>query len=491
VNRNTPWRTTRGNRLLALASGDSDWYRIRNATASMRAQIHIYDEIGFLGKTAHEFIRDLESIDGPIDLHLNSPGGEVFDGIAIYNTLLAREEVDVYIDGIAASIASVIAMAGRNVYIAPSAQFMVHNAFAMACGDASDMREMADRLDANTLNVAGIYAARTGKPADHWLKLMDRETWFMGQEAVDAGLADKVVHSARSVGAVGSRFDLSALHRGDMAARAASPDNAARHAYHGHFDIHHEPMTGTHTHNHACFGYDDGDDGIHDHSHTHSNDATHEHGHMSHDHMHDGHEHPHSHAHNAGEADSYGHAYNAMNGIGGGSHGHMHTHHDLGGSSDPDNDNDNDSTYQGDTDHGYWAHTGPGLLGASTPESANPAEILVGNRAQGSGISNSEKYSQADRDRMAKNGQAMPDGSYPIADAEDLSNAIHAVGRGKNNPHSAIRRHIIKRAKALGRSSEIPEGWSDSGSSEGASDHSETKLYNDADAAAFVSALKG
>lgn len=468
MNRNTPWRTTRGNRLLALASGNNDWYRIRNATASARAQIHIYDEIGFMGKTAQEFIRDLEEIEGPIDLHLNSPGGEVFDGVAIYNTLLARDGVDVYIDGIAASIASVIAMAGENVYISPSAQFMVHNAFAMACGDAEDMREMANRLESNTANIAKIYAARTGQTAEHWLKLMDQETWFVGQEAVDAGLADKVVQSGRSSGGTKVNFDITALQRGQMAARAGgggggegNPENAARVPYHGHFDIQHPPMTGTHAHNHAEFGFGDGDDGIHHHPHTHAGDAHHSHEHMSHAHPHSADLH-HEHAHPAGHE----HYDNAD---------HTHTHHRY----DPDNDGDDDSTAAGDTDHDYVLPNG------------KPGPKASGAMCFSEATFYNKDYSEDDRKKMAKAGHAMPDGSYPIADAEDLDNAIHAVGRGKNNSHDAIRKHIIKRAKALGLSSKIPESWSESGSSSGASDHSGTHLYNDSDAAAFVSALRG
>ena len=74
-----------------------------------------------------------------------------------------------------------------------------------------------------------------------------------------------------------------------------------------------------------------------------------------------------------------------------------------------------------------------------------------------------EKYSTDDRKRMSKSGQAMPDGSYPIADAEDLDNAIHAVGRGGAD-HDAIRRHIIQRAKALGLSERIPDNWNSDGS---------------------------
>jgi len=467
------WREARG-RTLALASTKKDWYSIKNAVATgTRSQVHIYDEIGFMGKTAHDFIQDLSDIEGPIDLHLNSGGGEVFDGVAIYNTLLAREDVDVYIDGIAASIASVIAMAGDHVYIAPTGQLMIHNAFAMACGDATDLREMANQLERNTANIATIYAARTGKPAEHWLALMDKESWFTGQEAVDAGLADDVIPTK----AVVAKYDLALPPKvNKMAAAlvggagkpgdtAESPENAAHHPYHGHFDIHHEPMTGTHSHNHAEFGFGDGDDGIHAHSHTHDGDAHHSHEHMSHSHSH-GRDAHHDHAHDAGSEH-----YDTTE--------HTHTHHAY----DPDHDGDNDATAAGDTDHDYVRADGsPGPKAM-----CRWGHSLVNGVHAESFIFGKDKYTQAERDAMAKDGRAMPDGSYPIDDAEDLSNAIHAVGRGKNNSHDDIRKHIIKRAKALGKSSEIPEGWSSSGSS----DSTTTQLFNDSDAIAFVSALRG
>jgi ATP-dependent protease ClpP protease subunit len=84
MNHNTPWRTTRGNRIVALAQGHNDWYKIKNLTDGP-AQLSIYDEIGFFGITAHDLISDLADVAGPIDVHLNSPGGEVNDGLAIYN----------------------------------------------------------------------------------------------------------------------------------------------------------------------------------------------------------------------------------------------------------------------------------------------------------------------------------------------------------------------------------------------------------------------
>ncbi len=192
--RNTPWRTAR--RPMALHQpGNNDWYRIRNQHNGGPTQLHIYDEIGYFGVSANDLVRDLADVDGPLEVHLNSPGGEVFDGIAIYNALMARKDVTVVIDGIAASIASVIAMAGNPVLVARQATMMVHDGFGMAIGNAADMREMAELLDRTSNNIASIYADHTGKTQDYWRQIMQTETWYNGQEAIDAGLADRFVDS--------------------------------------------------------------------------------------------------------------------------------------------------------------------------------------------------------------------------------------------------------------------------------------------------------
>lgn len=225
MNGNTPWRTTRGTRLMAFA--ETKWYRINNL-ADGPTQLYIYDEIGFSGITANDLIADMAGVAGPIDVRLNSPGGEVNDGLAIYNFLMAREGVNIYVDGIAASIASVIAMAGDKVFIAPSAQMMVHNPFSGMIGDADDFRAMADQLDENRDNIANIYAARTGKPVNHWSKVMKNTGWYRGQEAIDAGLADELTElKAKGKGGVAASamavtFDLSAYKSRRVAARATT-----------------------------------------------------------------------------------------------------------------------------------------------------------------------------------------------------------------------------------------------------------------------------
>lgn len=188
-----PFRTTR--RLMNLREGRNDWYSIK-ALAGGPTQINIYDEIGYFGVTAKDFVTDLASVTGDIDLHLATPGGEVFDGLAIYNALKQHDGlVKVTVDSLAASIGSVIAMAADpgNLLIAKTASVMIHDGFGLAIGNAADMREMAGLLDKQSGNIAGIYADRTGQPADQWRAAMLAETWYVGQEAVDAGLADFVL----------------------------------------------------------------------------------------------------------------------------------------------------------------------------------------------------------------------------------------------------------------------------------------------------------
>ena len=172
-----------------------DWYAITNK-GDKTATVRIYDAIGgWLGTSAADFAQELADLDvDTIDLRLNSPGGSVFDGVAIHNALLThRARVDVTVDGVAASIASVIAMAGDSVTLGRGTRLMIHNPSGLVIGQARDMREIANLLDELAKDIAGFYAARAGKDVAHWLALMDVETWYSAQEAVDAGLADGVL----------------------------------------------------------------------------------------------------------------------------------------------------------------------------------------------------------------------------------------------------------------------------------------------------------
>jgi ATP-dependent Clp endopeptidase proteolytic subunit ClpP len=207
-----------------LRQGREDWYRITNAVGDAPAVVHVYDEIGYWGVTASDFVRELSALNvSAIDLHINSPGGEIFDGIAIANALRAhRATVTTYVDSLAASIASVIAMAGDRIVMAPNSQMMIHDGSGFCIGDAADMREMADLLDRQSDNIASVYANRAGGTVEEWRALMTAETWYTAEEAVEAGLADEVSSTRTSADDNSSQnsWDLSVF---TYAGRAAAP----------------------------------------------------------------------------------------------------------------------------------------------------------------------------------------------------------------------------------------------------------------------------
>ncbi|MCG6493431.1 head maturation protease, ClpP-related [Kitasatospora sp. A2-31] len=177
-----------------LREGRTDWYRITNSIGGGTATVHIYDEIGYWGVTASDFVRELSAVNASlIEVHINSPGGEIFDGIAIANALRAHPaNVVTYVDSLAASIASVIALAGDRVVMAPNSQMMIHDGSGICLGNAADMREMAELLDRQSDNIAEVYAAKAGGTVEEWRALMTAETWYTAAEAVAAGLADEL-----------------------------------------------------------------------------------------------------------------------------------------------------------------------------------------------------------------------------------------------------------------------------------------------------------
>lgn len=184
------------------------------ATAPTEAEILIYEDVGdsfFGGVTAKQFASDLAGL-GPvktINLRIASLGGDVNEGLAIYRRLVDHPaNVIAHIDGFAASIASVIAMAGNEIRIAEASALMIHDAWAYTAGNAKDLRSLADRLDATSGAIADVYVARTGKPLDQVKAWMADETWFYGQEAVDAGFATSVVENMK----IAARYN-AALHK--------------------------------------------------------------------------------------------------------------------------------------------------------------------------------------------------------------------------------------------------------------------------------------
>ncbi|MFD8866018.1 head maturation protease, ClpP-related [Streptomyces sp. NPDC059590] len=180
----------------SLRQGRNDWYKIKNLGGGS-AEVVIYDEIGYWGVTAEDFMAELRGLDvGEITLRVNSPGGEIFDGIAIHNLLRShRAHVTTHVDSLAASIASVIALAGDRVVMQPHSQMMIHDGSGLVIGNAADMREMAELLDRQSDNIAAVYAEKSGGTVAEWRERMLAETWYSAQEAVEAGLADEVAPS--------------------------------------------------------------------------------------------------------------------------------------------------------------------------------------------------------------------------------------------------------------------------------------------------------
>lgn len=168
--------------------------------------IDLYDEIGYWGTNARSFRSRLKDASGDITLRINSPGGDVFDGIAIYNDLLAYDgKVKVEVVGLAASIASIIAMAGDEITIADNAMFMIHNAWTIGIGNRHDMADVAAVLTKIDDALARTYAARTTTGIRAIKQMMDDETWLTAKEAKEAGFATAVGVSAEPK----ARFDLS------------------------------------------------------------------------------------------------------------------------------------------------------------------------------------------------------------------------------------------------------------------------------------------
>lgn len=185
----------------ALGVEARSWYRITNAASPDEAEVMLYDEVGgWYGATADQFIADLRGVTAPnLRVRINSPGGSVFEGIAIANALRSHPaNVVIQVDGIAASIASVIAMAGDRIEMAPNTMMMIHDASGVCLGNAADMEEMAELLDLISDNIADAYAARAGGTRDEWRARMRAETWYLPDDAVENGLADEAITTPKA-----------------------------------------------------------------------------------------------------------------------------------------------------------------------------------------------------------------------------------------------------------------------------------------------------
>lgn len=177
------------------------WYSI-NAKADS-AEILIYDVIGedFWGNGvgAKKFVEDLNQVKASqINVRINSPGGDVYEGNAIYNALrMHKAKINVQIDGIAASIASVIAMAGDKIQIAENAMIMIHNPWTFALGNAAELRKVADTLDKAQITLLSSYKNKTGLTDDDLVPMLDAETWLTAKEALSYGFVDEILEPVK------------------------------------------------------------------------------------------------------------------------------------------------------------------------------------------------------------------------------------------------------------------------------------------------------
>lgn len=202
--------------------------QFRAATKDTTLELLCYDYIGAnwdgSGVTAANFaaaIKDAGDF-STIRLRINSPGGDAFEGVAIFNLLRAQgKTIEVYIDGLAASSASIIAMAGDTISIGENAMVMIHNAWSIAIGDATEMRKTADLLDKVSASIAQTYVTRTGNSAEDVKAMMDAETWLSAEECVEKNFADSIQNQSEEdeaqARALAGRFNLSRFRKAPAA----------------------------------------------------------------------------------------------------------------------------------------------------------------------------------------------------------------------------------------------------------------------------------
>ena len=201
----------------------NSWYTIRARASG--AEVLIYDEIGAYGVSAKGFLAELGALPDrvPIDLRLNSPGGSVFDAVAIYNALQRHDgTITVWIDGIAASAASYVAMAGDEIVMPENAFLMIHDPSGIVMGTAADMREMAGTMDKIAGSMIRGYAARSGRSEEEIAALMAAETWFDAEAAITAGLATRMVEPVR----IAASFDIASFRNTPPILVEAAADQA-------------------------------------------------------------------------------------------------------------------------------------------------------------------------------------------------------------------------------------------------------------------------
>jgi len=183
------------------------FWQIKNKSETS-ADLYLYDEIGdgwYESTSAKDFKKELDEIGEvkALNIYINSPGGSVFDGMAIYNQLKRHKaQKTVYVDGIAASIASVIALVGDKLIIPKNAYFMIHQPWSIAIGTAEDFRKTAEALDKIGEGILNVYDEHSALTRDEIKQLMDAETWMTGEEALEYGFADEVTEEVKIAASV-------------------------------------------------------------------------------------------------------------------------------------------------------------------------------------------------------------------------------------------------------------------------------------------------
>ena len=198
------------------------WYSIR--AFAKGAEVSIHDEIGAHGVSAREFLVELKALEDVdhLTVRINSPGGSVFDGLAIYNALRRhRARVTVFVEGIAASIASVIVCAGDEVVMPENAMLMLHEPSAVVAGTAEDLLSMAAALEKMRGSLVAAYRAKTGLAQERIEELMSRETWLSASEALELGFTDRIEQAVE----MAACFDLSGFRNAPEALSLPSSIN--------------------------------------------------------------------------------------------------------------------------------------------------------------------------------------------------------------------------------------------------------------------------
>ena len=186
---------------------DKKWYNINGKASQGIVDVYIFDEIGAYGLNAQSFIEEVKAYKKqPMNIHINCVGGDVFDGMAIYNIIKKRTaETTVYIEGIAASMGSVIALAADNVVMAENSLFMIHNAWGGAMGESKELKKTANLLEKISNEIADIYIKKTKLPYDRVKEMMDEETWLNADEALELGFIDSISDAIK----VAAKYDVS------------------------------------------------------------------------------------------------------------------------------------------------------------------------------------------------------------------------------------------------------------------------------------------